>query len=238
MKTTLLILHGWGCDENVYAKLTEHLSADYNVILPELPGFGKTPEPPAPWSVSDYAEYVAEFCETHAVEPDVLLCHSLGCRIAIKLLSGDGGYNLPSVRKVIFTGAAGIRPKRTAAQKAKTRVFKLKKILLLPFPKALEKLRQKYGSPDYRNASPIMRQCLIRIVNEDLTHHLDKIEPETLLIWGENDDSTPLSDGKLMERLMPNAGLAVIKDAGHYAFLEQHELFCKILDSYLKSEEY
>jgi pimeloyl-ACP methyl ester carboxylesterase len=229
MKPILLILHGWGCDEGVYARLTEHLSANFRVILPELPGFGKTPEPPQPWGVSDYADYIADFCETRGLVPDVLLCHSLGCRIAVKLLSAGKFANA----RVIFTGAAGIKPKRTAIQRARTRVFKLKKALLKPFPKTLEKLRNKYGSADYRAASPIMRQCLVKIVNEDLTPLLPDVANETLLIWGSADDSTPLTDGRLMERLLPDAGLAVIEGAGHYAFLEQHELFCKITDSYL-----
>jgi len=108
---------------------------------------------------------------------------------------------------------------------------------LKPFPKLVEKMRRKYGSADYRNASPIMRQTLVKIVNEDLRNLLPQIKKEVLLIWGENDDSTPLSDGKLMEELLPNAGLAVIKNAGHYAFLEQPELFAKILDSYLGGGE-
>jgi pimeloyl-ACP methyl ester carboxylesterase len=222
---TLLILHGWGCDSSVYSAVTRHLSVKYNVILPELPGFGETPEPPTAWGVSDYADYI----ESLGVKPDIMLCHSLGCRIAIKLLSA--GVFTPE--KVIFTGAAGIKPKRTGSQRLKTRVFKLKKALLKPFPRLLEKMRQKYGSADYRAASPIMRQCLVKIVNEDLTELLPRVTPEVLLIWGENDDSTPLSDGQTMEKLMPNAGLAVIRGAGHYAFLEQPALFMKILDSYL-----
>jgi pimeloyl-ACP methyl ester carboxylesterase len=231
-KPTLLILHGWGCDESVYSRLVEHLSRTYRVILPELPGFGKTPEPPEPWGVSDYADYVAELCDSRGIVPDVLLCHSLGCRLAIKLLS-EGRLN---PEKVVFTGAAGIRPHRPLKQRLKTRLFKLKKLLVKMSPEKLEELRQKHGSQDYRDASPIMRQCLVKIVNEDLIHLLTKVPHYTLLIWGENDDSTPISDGYLMECLMPGAGLAVIKNAGHYAFLEQHELFCKILDHYLQEE--
>ncbi|MCL1831349.1 MAG: alpha/beta hydrolase [Oscillospiraceae bacterium] len=225
-KPTILILHGWGCDKAVYAGLTAHLSATHTVILPELPGFGETPEPPDAWGVSDYADCVAEL----GVNPDVLLAHSLGCRIALKLLS-DGRLN---PRKIIFTGAAGIKPKRTLSQRVRTRVFKLKKLITPKLsPEKAEALRQKYGSADYRAASPLMRQCLVKIVNEDLTNLLAKVPQDTLLIWGENDDSTPLSDGQLMEKLLPNAGLAVMKNAGHYAFLEQPALFLKIIDSYL-----
>jgi pimeloyl-ACP methyl ester carboxylesterase len=231
----LLILHGWGTNEAVYANLTEHLTQYYRAILPELPGFGETPEPDKPWGVSDYADYVVDYCKTHEIKPDILLCHSLGCRIAIKLLS-ENEHSSFNPTKVIFTGAAGIRPKRSNAQSMRTRIFKLKRFFAKPFPGLTEKLRQKYGSADYRAASPIMRQCLVKIVNEDLTELLPKIKQEVLLIWGENDDSTPLSDGHKMEELIPDAGLAVIKNAGHYAFLEQPNLFIKILESYLEND--
>ena len=227
-KPTLLILHGWGCDKTVYAAVTAHLSTRYNVVLPELPGFGDTPEPPEDsggWGVGDYADYVHSL----GVVPDVIVAHSLGCRIATKLLAD--GRLAPS--KVVFTGAAGIKPKRTVGQRMRTRVFKLKRILAKPFPKLTEKLRNKYGSEDYRKASPIMRQSLVKIVNEDLTPLYCKIAAETLLIWGEHDDSTPLADGKKMEQLMPNAGLAVMQGCGHYAFLEQPQLFLRILDSFI-----
>ena len=235
----LLILHGWGCDATVYADLSERLSNGaqrYNVMIPELPGFGKTPEPPEAWGVSDYADYVFAFCEearlfdkTIFESPPVILAHSLGCRIATKLLAEQRISPL----KVIYTGAAGVKPKRTAGQRFRTRLFKAKKFFLKPFPKAVEKMRQKYGSEDYRNASPIMRQTLVKIVNEDLTPLFSKIKQDVLLVWGENDDSTPIADARLMEELMPNAGLAIIKNAGHYAFLDQPELFVRILDSYL-----
>ncbi|MCL2072068.1 MAG: alpha/beta hydrolase [Oscillospiraceae bacterium] len=225
---TLLLLHGWGCNESVYRGVTQNLAKRFRVILPELPGFGKSGEPSTAWGVSDYAEFVLDFCGVLGLKPNAVFAHSLGCRIAIKLLA----QNRLTPSKVIFTGAAGIKPKRTAAQKLRTQVFKAKKLFLKPFPEALEKMRKKYGSADYRDASPIMRSTLVKIVNEDLTELLSQINRDILLIWGENDDSTPLADGKTMEQLLQNAGLAVIKNAGHYAFLEQPELFMKILDSY------
>ncbi|MCL2634049.1 MAG: alpha/beta hydrolase [Oscillospiraceae bacterium] len=227
--TPLLILHGWGCNAAVYTSLTNYLEKHYHVFLPELPGFGETAEPPEPWGVTQYAEFVTAFCKAVNIEPAVILAHSLGCRIAAKLLSS----NTLTPEKVVFTGAAGIKPKKTLSQKVKIRLFKIKKLFLKPFPNLTQKLQSKSGSADYRNASPIMRQCLVKIVNEDLTHLLPEIKNDLLLIWGENDDSTPLSDGQLMEKLIENSGLAVIKNAGHYAFLEQPVLFEKILNSYL-----
>ena len=76
--------------------------------------------------------------------------------------------------------------------------------------------------------------CLVKAVNEDLTSLLPEIKQETLLIWGENDTATPISDAKLMEKMIPDAGLAVIKNAGHFCFVEQPVIFSNIMKSYFK----
>ena len=39
-----------------------------------------------------------------------------------------------------------------------------------------------------------MRQILVNVVNEDLTPLLSNIKNETLLIWGDKDDATPMQD--------------------------------------------
>ena len=75
-----------------------------------------------------------------------------------------------------------------------------------------------------------MRHTLSLVVNEDLKHLMPEVEAEILLIWGEKDDATPVSDGRTMEKLMKNAGLAVIKDAGHYPFLDNPRVFFSILN--------
>ena len=99
-------------------------------------------------------------------------------------------------------------------------------------PNALENLRRKNGSADYNAASPIMRQCLVKAVNEDLTELIPNINVPTLLVWGEKDDAVPLSDARLMERLIKDSGLVVFEGCGHFAFLEQGGRFCRILDSF------
>ena len=102
------------------------------------------------------------------------------------------------------------------------------------FPDAVENMRNKRGSADYRAASPVMRATLVNVVNEDLTHLLSEIKQSTLLVWGDKDDATPLSDGQLMEKLIPDSGLVVIEGTGHYAFLEGWYTFSRVLASFLE----
>ena len=76
----------------------------------------------------------------------------------------------------------------------------------------------------------------VKVVNEDLTEYLPHIAASTLLIWGENDTATPLRDAKIMEKKIPDAGLVVFKNTGHYAFLENLPHFLAVVDSFFKNE--
>ena len=61
---------------------------------------------------------------------------------------------------------------------------------------------------------------IIRMFIEDLREELPKIKQPCLLIWGENDEQTPLADGKLMAELIPDAGLVVLPNSSHFAFFK------------------
>ena len=70
---------------------------------------------------------------------------------------------------------------------------------------------------------------MINLINTDLTSILSNIKTPTLIIWGENDKITPLSDGKLMHKLIENSNFFIIKDAKHSPqFTHTNEVVKKI----------
>ena len=103
------------------------------------------------------------------------------------------------------------------------------------FPHALENAQKRFGSDDYRKASPIMRQSMVLALQKDMTPYLSQIHVPTLLVWGKDDTATPLSDAKIMERLIPDAGLVELS-GGHFAFAESFGLCRRVLDSFLQGE--
>jgi pimeloyl-ACP methyl ester carboxylesterase len=236
----VLLLHGWGCSAETLAPLVTLLKTRYRVTAVDLPGFGKTDEPGEPIGVAGFADFVFGFIGEMGIKDVILIGHSLGGQIITKMMA-DINRNKTDVNvvKVVLIGSAGARPKKGIKTRVKVRLFKMWRFVLgMPpvnvlFPGALERLKAKSGSADYRNASEMMRKCLVRVVNEDLTPLFGLNNADTLLVWGENDTATPLEHGRLMERLMPNAGLAVVANAGHYPFLESPAVFNSILGSYL-----
>ena len=139
---------------------------------------------------------------------------------------------------MVLTGAAGIRDKRGLDYYAKVYSYKLgKKILSLkPFEKYRDSLTKNAGSEDYRNSSGVMRQTFVKVVNEDLKDLLPSIKAETLLVFGENDEATPVEKGKMMEKLMPDAALVIFENDDHYAYIHQAQRFLLVLDAFLRSD--
>lgn len=236
---TVLLLHGWASSLRPYRQLMEQLCVKYRVIALDFPGMGQSEEPPEPWDVDGFADFTLAFLEQFGVEKISLVGHSYGGRVILKLANRDLPF---AIDRIVLIDSAGIKPPSSKKKSARQRVYKLGKwfLSLKPvarlFPTALEKLRVKFGSADYAAASPIMRQCLVKAVNEDLSHLLPGVKAPTLLVWGDRDTATPLSDAKQMEQAIPNAGLALIPGTGHFSFVENPYLFGRIMASYFGLE--
>lgn len=232
----VLILPGWGTTIQTYMPLINSLSTYTTVYCLDMPGFGESQEPSHGLSLDDYVHFVISFIHALGLKELDIIAHSNGGRITIKML-GKEPLDF-KVHKIILMGSAGIVHPNSLSQKIHIKLFKIgKKILSLKpmkvlFPNLLEKLKNNSGSEDYRNASPIMKQTLVKLIHEDVREFLPKIEVPTLLLWGENDEATPIEDAKLMEKLIPDAGLVCLKNGSHYAFLEQARI-CAYYHSYV-----
>ena len=228
----ILLLHGWGCSNEIFSNIQKVLSQSYTTYNFDFPGFGASDEPQTVWGTEEYTAMVEQFVKDNNIKNPALIGHSFGGRISIIYASRN------EVNRVVLVDAAGIKPKRPFKYYWKVYTFKTIKWLCKTFlPKAkaqsiIERRRKGAGSSDYNNASPMMRAILSKVVNEDLTHLLPKIKAPTLLFWGNMDTATPLSDAKTMERLIPDAGLVVAHGTGHFSFLENAGLFTAVMKNF------
>lgn len=233
----VLIIPGWGTTINTYMTLINSISKYACVYCLDMPGFGKTEEPNTSWNLDDYISFIIEFIKSQNIKELDLIGHSNGGRIIIKLMSSKKVDF--KVNKIILIGSAGIVHKKTLSQKFKVKIFKFcKKILEFKpihtlFPNLLSKLKNSFGSEDYKNASPVMKGTLVKLINEDIRNFLPNIKVPTLLIWGELDTATPISDGEIMEKSIPDAGLVRVQNCSHYVFLERPYYVDKIIYTFL-----
>lgn len=234
----VVLLHGWGCTHSVYESISVVIAEKYTIVVPDLPGFGVTPEPPAAWSMDEYADFIADFIASFGAREVILVGHSFGGHLALKLAALRGFPFI--ITKLILVGSAGIIPKKTMRSRINSRFYKVGRgVLSVPpfkrmFPNAVENMFNKRASTDYKAASPLMRTIMKNRLSEDLRGIMPQITMPTLLVWGDMDTATPIEYARVMEDLIPDAGLATIKGAGHFCFLEQPVLFARIIRSFLK----
>jgi pimeloyl-ACP methyl ester carboxylesterase len=228
----VLVLHGWGAKIEAVDPIIRALSPQLTVFAVDLPGFGETALPPAPWGVADYADWTRALMDELGLERPNIVGHSNGGRIAIHLAT----HHPERVDKLILVDAAGIRPKRGLRYYRRVGMAKTAKhaarLLGRPGRALQRRVIARTASSDYANAGPL-RPTFVKLVNEDLTPLLPRIRASTLLIWGDQDDATPLSDGQTMERLIPDAGLVVLKGAGHFSYIDQPQRFGRVAAHFL-----
>lgn len=218
----ILLLHGWGQNIEMMKPIGDNFSDKFRITILDLPGFGNSSEPPTPWTMTNYSDMLEEFIEKVGVTKPIIIGHSFGGRLAIRYSANN------PIEKLVLFGAPCIR----LQEKLPLSVRILKALKKLPLMNEFgEYMKQYIGSRDYKAASPIMRQTLVDVVNEDLSGYAKKIEEPTLLIWGQNDTEAPVNDAKELEKIMIDGALIILPGT-HYAYLENLGKVVEILKNF------
>lgn len=231
-KNTILILPGWGDTRKTFINIINLLKDKYTIYIIDYPGFGNSPLPTNNLTIYDYAETIKELINYLDINP-IIIAHSFGGRISSLLLSK---YNL-NIKKLILIDVAGIKRKSFKIF-LRERIYKILKLLIKILPKRKKlyyhkKLLNTFGSSDYQNLPDTMKKTFQNIIQVDLRNYYKNINIETLIIWGEKDQDTPLKDAYYLHKHIKNSGLIIIKNASHFSYLENQLIINKILTNYL-----
>lgn len=235
----VVLLHGWGCKTALMEPVAKALCKDHRVLVLDFPGHGESSRPPEPWGIPEYAACLKTLLRQLDFLPCAAVGHSFGCRVAAWLAAEDPDC----FTRLALTGAAGLKKPQTEADRKRTEQYKRWKSIAekaektklfgaLP-QKALEQLRKTYGSADYNALDEEMRKTFVKVINQDLRECYPKIRQPVLLLWGDKDTETPLWMGQEMEKLIPDAGLVILENGTHFAYLEQLGRFNTILSNFL-----
>lgn len=230
----IVVLHGWGANIDTIIPIVNILSEGYKVYALDLPGFGKSEEPKEVFGSYEYVKIVKEFLDEMGIEKASFVGHSFGGKLSIIF-----GVDYPDlVDKLVLIDSAGLIPKRGLDYYLKVYSFKALRwvyknlFFWIKDEDRVKKFYEKFGSDDYQDSQGIMRKILVRVVNENLRPLLKEIKAPTLLIWGEDDDATPLYMGKIMEEEIKDSGLVIIEDGGHYSYLDNYGKFTAVIKSF------
>ncbi|MGM9878229.1 MAG: alpha/beta fold hydrolase [Bacilli bacterium] len=223
-KTNLIFLHGWGQNIEMMLPIAKPFIKKYNVLIVDLPGFGLSDEPKEIWSIFDYADMVDYFAKQFKMKNPIIIGHSFGGKIALCY-----GIKYKPSKLVLF--ASPFRSKSNT-NNIKNKVLKsLKKI---PVINKFEDFAKRHmGSTDYKNATKMMRDILVKHVNCDLTDQVKSIKCPTLMIWGTKDTAVPYEEAIKLEELIDGSGIVTYDECSHYAYLERLSQTISVLNSFI-----
>ncbi len=218
----IVLLHGWGQNIEMMQPLGDEFADNYRVTIIDLPGFGISEEPDSAYTIFDYTEIVHELLDDLKIKKPILMGHSFGGRISIVYASK---YD---VKKLVLFGSPCVRHEHKSLKEGFYKFMKKIKI----FNPFIDFAKKHTGSPDYRNASPLMREILVKTVNQDLSSYAKEIKCPALLIWGEDDKAVPVSEAKELDSLLKDSALIVLPGT-HYCYLENLNQVVNILTNFI-----
>lgn len=239
----LIIVPGWNKDESGFGEIglkaeeqsirKELEKEGWKVAILKVPGFlGKKIE--TAWDLEKYNEWLTARLKERmkAGEEVYLLGHSAGGRVILKYLSEMGEKVTRGARKlrgVILVDSAGLKDERKEAVTRR---------------KLIEKIESENGSNERRLEKGLelvkyvdnwqMRRTWLNLNKEDLGGNLRQIAVRTLLIWGEDDQETPVLMGWQMKQLIAGSQLEVLAETGHRPQTERRGEFMAILREFMK----
>ena len=239
---TIIILHGWQSSKEKWQKVKqeieqyyENTSRNIKIIVPDLPGFKKETKLDRIWNLDDYVEWFKNF-SSEVSEPFFLLGHSFGGRIAIKF-----AQKYPEKLKgLILVSSAGIKPKKRLYLYLISAVAKFgRRFSFLPFYSFSREFFYKYilRKTDYIKAEKLsyLKETFKKVIEEDLFPYLSQIKIPCLIIWGEKDKMTPISDAYLMNKKIPNSQLEVLKNIGHFPHIDVPKILTQKIQNFIES---
>ena len=226
-----LFLHGWGSNCERWVDVAEPISKNgYKVIVPDLPGFGKSDALSIPWNTNKYIDWIERFAKELNLGDFYLLGHSFGGALASKLAV----KHAQEVGKLFLVSAACVR-KNTAKKSWLKRISKTIRLLhFLPYYGFFRKAVYKFviRKSDYVYVDGLMKETYLNVVAEDLSFHLPFIKVPTVIIWGDKDEFTPLEDAYFINKQIKNSKLVIIPGAGHDLNRKQPEVLAeKVLEN-------
>lgn len=229
----VLLIHGWGDNLRTFQGLTEELSKNYKIITLDLPGFGATSVPGSAWGLDEYAKFIALFMQKLDVaKPLAILGHSNGGAIAIRGLAKQ----ILEADKLILLAAAGIRSEYKSRKAYLRAMARIAKTALRPLPKAVQKsvkhkAYKKIGSDLF--VAENLQETFKKIVTDDTQGDAKSIKIPSLIIYGSDDEATPIRYGKIYHSAIVRSQLSIIDGADHFLHQSHLKVVTSLIEEFL-----
>ena len=226
-KETLVLLHGWGGNTKSLRPLAEMIAPHDKTILIDLPGFGESSNPPKTWGVEEYTKCIGEFVKKMGFKDVVLVGHSFGATIALSLAS----EHLDSIKKVVLCA-----PSYRRAQKPTTSsLYSFAKPIFEMFPFVKRVVYKMFYPNSDLMRFPHLQDNFKKIIHDDCSGKAKQVKIPTLILWGSEDNQTPVTDAHTLHSLIPHSLLEIYPDHTHNLPVKFPEIISKRINDFLKN---
>lgn len=249
---TVIFVHGLGDEaSSIWKDSVEKLKENYQVIIFDLPGFGNSSKDGAEYTPEKYALILDYIVSNYVNKPFYLVGHSMGAAISLEYVTLFEN----KVKKLFLIDAAGILHKDAYEQ------FLIKKSIdkyvdpnynvninskitnvVSKVTNGLSKIVPSGDLESKSIATKIKREFILQTsptfiaatsLAEKVFSGVYKIKIPTLILWGEKDDVAPLRTGYVLNKLIVNSQLGIIKNSKHVPILDSKEKYLSYLDKFL-----
>ncbi|WKZ31201.1 MAG: alpha/beta hydrolase [Candidatus Dojkabacteria bacterium] len=228
----ILFVHGWGGSvESLRGLFSTASKYRYKAYLLDLPGFGNSDAPTTTWGVEEYALFLRKFIVALGLHEVIYFGHSFG--------GGLGAYisaESPDLIKNLILCAAAIRrsPKESKASST------IKKVVpnYEQYKEKARPLRKLYYKIFYPLSdtlkNPKLEESYRKIITQDLTDRLEKINKPTLILWGDQDRYTPVEEAVMINEKISGSKIKIYQGVGHSLPISQPENIFIEIDNFIR----
>ena len=234
-KISIFMVHGWGGSSDSLTNLATLLSDAFDSYIIDLPGFGTSDMPDTDWGTLEYAELVSmwidEIKSKYRVNQSVYFGHSFGGGIGVYLagqkkqnfdllmLSGSAVYRNPRIHPIVR-----ILKKLPFYSNIKSSPRKFKRIINRLLGVNSDSHKFEALEPNYR-----------KIITFDLSSYAKAITLPTLILWGNDDEQTPISQAYRLAEDIDDEILKIYPNIGHGLPKLKPELMVEDINKFITS---
>jgi 3-oxoadipate enol-lactonase len=221
----LVLLHGFPLDHRIWDDLVPLLESDFELIIPDLRGFGHSEVVKPPFSISEMAADVTGLLNELGIDKAIIAGHSMGGYISLAFARSNPD-------KLLGLGIISSQVLADTQEKKKSRYLEIEQIN----ERGVEILAK--AMPDKLSASPRLTEYLGKIISDqpavgvagalgaiaerpDQSFLLGTFNKPFLILHGSEDALIPVQRSIDLNHVTPKSSLVILPDTGHMPMLEK-----------------
>jgi len=222
--TPVVLLHGYGVSGTYMLPLAQSLAPSFSVFVPDLPGFGRSEQPPTPLGIADLASALADLLDAAGLERPAFVANSMGCQVVTELAVRQPAR----VGPIVLIGPT-VDPQRRSARR-----------------QLLDGLRDAAREPgsllartacdDVRFGATALLATARSALADRIEERLPLITQPALVVRGERDGFVGQTWAQTAAALLPRGQLVVVPRQPHTVHYTRPDLVARMVET-LVSEE-